>query len=139
MCDICKRSKFQHTVVYYSNRTFVKVSTDIVKVSSLLVETQTTEKLDELLGKKKNSIKESLSQNNLMQKSTNEPLNTASSMKNAKKLLENFKEEENREYLNIQNHIECEGCGERLTKSVRLSQNFLEYSFLRFLMHFFTN
>ena len=115
----------------------MKVSSEIIKASSLLIENQVSE--DSSAIKKKGSIKESLSQNNLHQKSTFESLHSSSSVKKVKSFFKNFKEEETKDDLNIKSHIECEGCREVLTKSEKLSKDYLEYSFTRFLMQFFSN
>lgn len=137
ICEICKKPKFQHAVVYYSNQAYVKVTSEIIKASNLLVENQAPG--EHSGAKKKGSIKESLSQNNMFQKSTYESLNSSSSVKKVKNFFKNFKEEETQDDLNIKSHIQCEGCGEVLTKSEKLSKDYLEYSFTRFLMHFFEN
>lgn len=137
ICEICKKPKFQHTVVYYSNQVYVKVSSEIIKPTSLLVENQVLEETSVV--KKKESIKESVSQNNLLQKSTYECLQSSSSVKKVKSFFNNFKEEEMKDDLNISSHIECDGCREVLTRSEKLSKEYLEYSFTRFLMQFFSN
>ena len=137
-CENCKRPRYQHIVFYYFNKVFVKISCELTGMShvqSFNIEEQMLRQSTELGAKDSHfeMVKDSVTPKASYTKEMGSPPQKFSKQ-NTRKLTSNatFKAE-------IKTYIECHACRSILTKETLLTPNYLEYSFTRYLLHFFLN
>lgn len=162
-CEVCKRPRYQHIVVYYSKGTYVKISAELtgMKTQDTVLEDMFQSKQDnEISSIHKDSLqqqKDSLQTDNLkiFPRGKNSilkdsspglsPANILQKLESARSIgFQNAALSKSLKYkksasdlFDIKSYLECGNCGEIITKVTTMTHNYLEYSFTRFLMHIF--
>ena len=149
-CEECKRPRYQHIVLYYFNKVFVKICCELTgmsQVQNLNIEDQLLRQTSETLPKEYPLFDFTKDLTPTHQKSTynKEPHNKSilspvtPSAKLVKSNTKPLPSSSTIAKIDIKTYIECSVCWAILTKETQLSQNYLEYSFTRYLLHFFLN
>lgn len=128
-CQICKRPRYQHSVIYYHNNVYVKVSCEISGIS----EYQTFNIEEQLIRQNEygNNIVDS--KKSIIKDLSPFQRNVSNLQHLRKATFTSFTKSEIRVYL------ECNICGAILTQEKQVSSIYLEYSFTRYLLHLFLN
>ena len=146
-CDNCKRPRYQHIVYYYFNKIFVKIACELTgmsQVQNFNIEEQLLRETTEIGGKDNHFEfgKDAATPKSSYTKEISSPLQKSFTFTNTPKTNKiNLRKLTAVSLLkvDVKTYIECNACRSILTKETQLSQNYLEYSFTRYLLHFFLN
>lgn len=140
-CQTCKRPRYQHAVVYYYNKAFVKISCELTGMSQY----QTFNIEEQLIKQNSDSgFKEMCYEHNINNYTPSKSVynkDDKSPLQKAFPLVQNVRKATSVSLskFEIKIYIECNTCGAILTQEKHVSNHYLDYSFTRYLLHYFLN